>query len=65
MTSKRAGNGGDHLAGRLLEPALHLGEVLRRDPGRVAMSPSVSPAVVPEAPQLFTEHVPPQRLARL
>ena len=62
---ERAREGGDHLARRLLAPALDLGQVLRRDPGPLGGLRERLVAVGAQRPQAAAEHLPPQRLRRL
>ena len=59
-----SGDGRDHLAGRLLEPALHLGEVLRRHPRPFRDVAQRLTAVVPVGAQPLAEHGSPQGLSR-
>jgi ATP-dependent Clp protease, protease subunit len=62
---ERASEGGDHLAGRLLAPALDLGQVLRRYPGpgrRLRQSLALLTAQGPEA---VAKDLTPQWLSRL
>jgi ATP-dependent Clp protease protease subunit len=54
----------DHLARRLLRPALHLGQVLRGDPRASSGLPEGLASVVTQGPQPVAEHVPPERLDR-
>ena len=62
--AERAGQGGDHLAGRLLAAPLDLRQVLGRDSGPVG---GLCEGLVPvgaQRPQAGPEHLPPQWLQR-
>ena len=57
-----AGDGGEHLAGRVLESALDLGEVLRRDAGPLGRLRQRLAATEPQGAEALTQDLPPQRL---
>jgi ATP-dependent Clp protease, protease subunit len=62
---QRSREGRDHLARRLLAPALNLGKVLRRYPGPARGLGDGFLPVRAEGAQALAEHLPPQRLPRL
>ncbi len=58
--AQSARQGGDHLAGRFLAPALDLGEVLRRYPGPAGRPGKRLPLIQPKGAQPSAEDLPPQ-----
>ena len=58
--AQRAGQGRDHLAGRLLAAALDLGQVLGRDPGPAGRLGQGFLLIQAQRAQTLAEHLPPQ-----
>ena len=61
---ERPGDRGDHLARGLLEPALDLGQVLRRDARAIGGVGEALAAIMADAAQPVAERVAPERLRR-
>src|SRR5262249_57746388 len=61
---QRSGETRDHLARRLLAPALNLGQILRRYPSPARRLRERLPLIQAEDTQPLAEHLPPERLLR-